>query len=455
MTQVATEPSAFVEDYRRFEQATSSADPSWLWDLRREGIQYFSALGIPGSKDEDWLYTNTAPLHAREFPLAPPAEHPPASLAAQRFTLGLDTGPRLVFINGRYEPSLSSTKDLPEGALVMNLKAAFDADREDVRRRLGRIAHAEMHPFAALNTAFLADGAYLELAPGCEVAAPIQLLFLHAPVGHAVAVHPRILIAAGANSRATIVKRYGIECVGALAGGTCFTNAVSEIDLADGADIKMVRLQREGTRTYHLGLTSVRQQRDSRFAMTSVSLGGAIDRHETHADLTEEGAECVLNGLYIVGNEEHADNHTVVQHRVPHCQSHQLFKGILGGAARGAFTGRVVVHPQAQKTAATQANHNLLLSEHAIAETRPQLEIYADDVKCAHGATIGRLDEEALYYLRSRAIGPKSARNLLVHAFASEITEAVDNEDITRGLEALIAGRLETEPEVPSNGDDA
>jgi Fe-S cluster assembly protein SufD len=393
MTQAAVEPSTFEADHQRFESSAASSGPSWLWDLRRESLACFSSLGLPDPKSEDWLYTDTAPLRQRAFPLAPPPSQPVTSLAAHRFALGLDEGPRLVFLNGRFEPNLSTTAGLPEGVVALPLADAIHADGEDVRRRIGAVAHAEMHPFAALNTAFLEDGAYLEIAPGCEVDTPIQLLFLHAPTGQAVGVHPRILVSAGPSSRATIVEHYGIECIGALAGGTCFTNAVTEYELGAGARIRALRLQREGTRTYHVGLTAVRQHADSSFASTSISLGGAIDRNEFRVELLEQGAECRLNGLYVVGDEEHVDNHTVVEHRVPHCQSHQLYKGILGGKATGAFTGRIVVHPKAQKTSATQANHNLLLSEAAVAETRPQLEIYADDVKCAHGATIGRLDE--------------------------------------------------------------
>jgi Fe-S cluster assembly protein SufD len=445
MTGAALEPDTYEADYRRFEESAAAA-PSWLRELRREGLTTFTDLGMPGPRDEDWLYTNTARLRRQHFKLAPPPAHPVTSIAAHRFALGMDDGPRLVFLNGRYEASLSRSADLPEGVRVLALSEAIHVAPADVKRRLGQVAHAEMHPFAALNTAFLQDGAYIELASGCAVERPIQLLFLHAPTGQPVAVHPRILVSAGPNSKVTLVEHFGIECIGALAGGTCFTNAVAEYDLAEGAAVRTLRLQREGTRTYHVGLSAVRQRRGSRFASTSVSLGGAIDRNETRADLVEEGAECELNGLYVVGNEEHVDNHMVIHHSAPHCDSRQLYKGILGGAATGAFTGRVVVHKGAQKTNARQANHNLLLSERAVAETRPQLEIYADDVKCAHGATIGRLDEEALYYLRSRGIGPKAARNLLVHAFASEITSAVGDSAITEGLEALIAARLEIDP---------
>ena len=269
------------------------------------------------------------------------------------------------------------------------------------------------------------------------------MLYLHTPSGgDPVAVHPRLLVVAEESSAATIVEHYDIDCIGALAGGTCLTNAVSEYVLGPNAQIKVLRLQNEGTRTYHVGLTAVTQAKDSRFHSTAVSLGGAIDRNETQARLAGEGAECTLNGLYVISGDEHVDNHTMVHHEVPHCRSDELYKGILAGKARGAFTGRVIVAEQAQKTEATQSNHNLLLSRDAVAQTRPQLEIYADDVKCAHGATIGRLDLEALYYLRSRGIGPIRARNLLVHAFAGEITAAVGDARLTEGLDAMLAARL-------------
>ena len=440
MTVTATQKVPFEAEFQQFLSENSDA-PLWLHERREASMQQFRDLGLPGPKDEDWIYTNTAPLRRESFPSAPAASMVPASLSAHRFALGLDDSPRLVFLNGRYEPSLSIVTGLPEGVVLTNLASAGGDD--DIRARFGAQADAGVHAFAALNAAFHLDGAYLLIGKDIQVEKPIQLLFLHHPAGGPVAVHPRIIVRAESGSRATIVERYGIDCIGALAGGACLTNAVSEYDVGANAALNVLRLQREGSETYHVGLTAVRQARDSRFHATTVSLGGAIDRNEARIELAEPGAECTLNGLYVIADKEHCDNHLVVRHAVPHCRSDQLYKGILGGQSRGAFTGKVVVDPQAQKTEATQANHNLLLSREATAETRPQLEIYADDVKCAHGATIGRIDEDALYYLRSRGIGPVRARNLLVHAFASEITEAVGSQDLTAGLEALLAARLE------------
>jgi Fe-S cluster assembly protein SufD len=434
----------FETDFEAFLER--SVVPGWVRDLRLEGMQHFRELGLPRPKDEDWLYTNVRPLAGGAFPPARASEHPPTSLAAHRFALGLERSARIVFLNGRFEASLSDVAALPAGAELRSFWSLQDTEGALRREGFATVADMTRHPFVALNTAFIADGALLRLAPGVTVEDPIQILYLHTPSSRPVAVHPRVLVLAGEGSRCTYVERYGIDCIGALAGGTCLTNAVAEVRLEPGADVRAVRVQREGTRTYHIGFTAVRQDRDSRFALTSISLGGALDRHQVHVDLDAPGAECVLNGLYVISDDEHCDNHTVVEHRVPHGRSAQLFKGILGGAARGAFTGRVIVHPNAQKTVATQANHNLLLSDDAVAETRPQLEIRADDVKCAHGATIGRLDEDALHYLRSRGIGPRTARNLLVHAFASEITHAVGDERIAAGLDALLASRLEGPP---------
>ncbi len=443
MSLATAQATAFEADFERFEQAAGASAPAWLHDLRRQAMDHFRAQGIPGPKHEDWLYTNTTPLAKSLLPIAPRAVEVPGSLAAHRFTLGVEEGTRLVFLNGRYEPSLSSTEGLPEGVVLVHGAALRDEEHADLRAELGTVADPAKHPFAALNMAYLYDGFVLRVPKGVVVEKPVQTLFLHSPVGQAVAVHPRVLVVAGENSRVTFIERYGIDCIGALAGGTCFTNAVTEYVLHQGAHVRAMRVQHEGTNTYHVGLTAVQQARDSRFDSISLSLGGAIDRNETHVALQDTGAECNLNGLYVLGNEEHVDNHTVIRHEVPHCKSAQLYKGVLGGKSNGAFTGRVVVAPDAQKTVADQANHTLLLSDHAVAETRPQLEIYADDVQCAHGATIGRLDEEALYYLRSRGIGPRTARNLLVHAFASEITEAAEDPQLVEGLEMLIASRLE------------
>jgi Fe-S cluster assembly protein SufD len=446
MSDLVTEANAFLADFERLERAGAGRTPRWLEEHRREGMRSFLDRGFPTRRDEDWRYTDVAPLKRHRFALAPPAAAVPATLSEQRFALGLRRGARLVFVNGRFVPSLSRADALPRGARLASLAEALAGGDSDLEDGIGALARPAEHPFAALNSAFLADGLFLDLPPGAVVEEPIQAIFLLEAAGSAIAVHPRLYLRLGAGSRATLIERYGVECVGALGAVGGFTNAVLEAVLGDGADLRVVRVQREGGQEHHLGLTAARLGAGARLAQTSLSLGGALCRHETHVAFTGPGAECDLRGLYAIAQSEHSDHHTVVRHEVPDCASRQLYKGILAGHARGAFTGRVVVARAAQRTAARQANHNLLLSRDATAETRPQLEILADDVKCTHGATIGQIDDDALFYLRTRGLGPLAARNLLVHAFAGEITQSVGDERITAGLEALLGARLDADP---------
>ena len=440
MTQLTAQQTSFEADFERF--VGDLNEPAWLHDLRLDSIGTFRRLGMPTARHEDWLYTNLRPLEGRSFRRPDRSELVPAVAQSPRFGLGLTEGPRLVFVNGRWDPALSQIDAPPDCVVVTSIAEAFTHDARTIRSHLALVADRDQDALVALNTAFLEDGAYVRLPRGTVMEAPIQLLFLTSLSARDAAVYPRVLVVAEEDTEATILEDYVIECYGALGSGVGLTNAVTEIDLGANARLKHVRMQHEGPAVHHIGHTAVRQARGSSLRTTAISLGGATSRHSYHVDLNEEGAEAVLNGLYVITNEEHTDNHIVLHHRVPHCQSTQLYKGILGGRSRGAFTGRVVVHPEAQKTDANQANHNLLLSEDALAETRPQLEIYADDVKCNHGATIGQLDREALHYLRSRGLGPLAARNLLVHAFAGEITEAVGDEQIHEGLGQLLEARL-------------
>jgi Fe-S cluster assembly protein SufD len=443
MPDLVTEADAFLADFERQENAEA---PAWLKELRREGMRAFLDQGFPTRRDEEWIYTDTAPLRRNRFALAAASKHLPTTLSEQRFALGLKTGPRLVFLNGRYEPSLSRPEGLPRGARLTSLAEVLDGDDPLARDRLGALLDLSHLPLGALNSAFLADGLFLHLPRGAEVEQPIQAIFLLEPAGEPAAVHPRLLVLAEERSRATIVERYGVECVGALGALGGFTNAVFEAHLGEGARLEVVRVQREGGQEHHVGLTLARVGRDASFVHTSLSLGGALCRQELRVDLDAPGASCDLQGLYVIANKEHVDHHVVVRHRATDCRSRQLFKGILGGQAVGAFTGRVEVGEGAQRTSAEQANHSLLLSREAVAETRPQLEILADDVKCSHGATIGQLSDDAIHYLRTRGLGPLAARNLLVHAFAGEITHAVGDPRVAEGLDALIASRLEADP---------
>lgn len=448
MPNLVTEANAFLADFERREQEEAGRTPGWLLEVRREAMRAFLDQGFPTRRDEEWIYTDVTPLRRHRFPLAPRTSTRPATLAPQRFALGLDRGPRLVFLNGRFEPTLSRTGTLPEGTELGPLAEALTRTgaADGPGAVLGTLAAAARHPFVALNTAFLADGLWLRLPPGACVDDPIQAIFLAEPRGEPSAAHPRLLLDLGAGARAVVVERYGLECVGALGEVGGLTNTVLEARLGAGAALEVVRVQREGGAEHHLGFTAARLARDARFTQVAVTLGGALCRHETHVELAEPGAACDLSGLYALAGREHADHHTVVRHAAPRCTSRQLYKGVLAGRSIGAFTGRVIVEADAQQTAAEQANHNLLLSPEALAETRPQLEIHADDVKCSHGATIGQLDDEALFYLRTRGLDAAAAGHLLVHAFADEVIERASEERVRAGLAALLAARLDLAP---------
>ncbi len=444
MSNLVTEANAFLADFERREHENGGASAPWLQELRREAMRSFLDQGFPTRRSEEWIYTDVTPLRQHRFELSPRAVTRPATLAPHRFALGLDRGARLVFLNGHYEASLSRVAGLPAGTVLQDLATALGNGEPRVEGRLGALADSTRHPFVALNSAFLQDGLWLSLPDGAQIEDPIQAIFLVEPHGRPMACHPRLLIDMGANSRAVIVERYGLECVGALGQLGGFTNTVVEAHLDEGAQLEIVRVQREGGAEHHLGLTAASVAKDAHFFQTVVTMGGAICRHETHVDLRAPGAHCTLNGLYAISQREHADHHTVIHHRAPDCTSRQVYKGVLGGKSRGAFTGKVMVYADAQRTVAEQANHTLLLSPEALAESRPQLEIHADDVKCTHGATIGQLDDEALFYCRARGLDPAAARNLLVHAFAGQITQGVGNPQIRDGLDALLDSRLTT-----------
>jgi Fe-S cluster assembly protein SufD len=347
-------------------------------------------------------------------------------------------GSQLVFVNGHYAPELSSLRPLPGGVKAGSLEAAFSTDAEWVEPHLARYAAYQDHAFVALNTAFMVDGAFLYVPKGKIVEEPIHLLFISTAHEQATVSHPRNLIVVGQDSRATIVESY----VG-IGEGVYFTNAVTEIVSAENAVIDHYKLQRESPAAFHIGILQAHLDRSSHFTSHSIALGGALVRNEINAVLDGEGGECTLNGLYLVTGEQHVDNHTQMAHVKAHCTSRELYKGIVGGKARGVFNGKIVVHESAPKTDAKQTNNNLLLSQDASVDTKPQLEINNNDVKCTHGSTIGRLDQDQIFYLRSRGIDPEGARSLLMYAFASEVINRIKIERIRSELDRMLMARLQ------------
>lgn len=404
--------------------ARSEKELPGLHDVRRAMIERFAALGFPTTKDENWKYTNLAPFLKTPYQPAPQVaiEAVREQLAAAPLA---DLGcPRLVIVNGRYVAELSSP---PAGVSAGSLREALEEGSS------GEITGSEDNALAALNMALFEDGAFILIEDGRVVEQPIHVL--HVASGGGVS-YPRTLIAAGRESQSIIVEGYlGLD-------EAYFTNAAADLIAADGAVVSHTKLQAESTQALHCGLLRVRQGASSNVTSHNIALGAALARNEISAVLEGEGAECTLNGLYLTTGKQHIDNHTTLDHASPHTTSHELYKGILDGKSEGVFHGRIIVRTEAQKTDAIQRNKNLLLSRDAVINTKPQLEIYADDVRCTHGATVGQVDQDAVFYLRSRGIGLEEARNLLTYAFTSDLIESIPVEAIRTRLASVMLDRL-------------
>ena len=423
-----------VAAYRAFAANGASGAPAWLKDLREGAIARFDALGFPTTKQEAWRFTNVAALTETAFDLAHPASRIPQLAEIQPFLLG--DGPRLVFVNGFLVRSLSTP--LSDGVRLDGLAQALVDTPDLVRQHLSKYAAFTDRPFAALNTAFVHDGAFVYVPARVTIEEPIQLLFLTTPVdGERVVAHPRNLIVLEREARATVVETYA-----SLEDGVYWTNAVTEVVVGDGARVDCYRVQRESDQAYHVAVTDVHQGRDTTVNVHAVAFGAALARHDLRGTLAGPGGYLILNGLYVLDGEQHADHHTAIDHAAPHCESHEYFNGVLDGRSRGIFNGRIIVRPGAQKTDSKQTNNNLLLSGEAHADSQPQLEIYADDVKCTHGSTVGPLDPKALFYLRSRGIGEVDARRLMTYGFAAEILNRMDVAPLRAQLDEIVRARL-------------
>ena len=426
----------FEAEFDRRRATLAGKDLSWLDGARASALKQFSTLGFPTQRHEDWKYTRVAAIESRAFV----TEVTPGAVDAA--TLDALVGDakarhRVVFVDGCYQPDLS-TKDQPDGARILSLREALEGDDEQLSSMLTRHAGNSEHAFSALNTAFMDDGVVIALGARCKLDAPIELVFLTTAQADGVAMHPRIAVFADAESEASIIENYA----SANAQNTYFNNVVTDIVLRDNASLAHFKLQREATKAFHIAALNVHQGRDSRFASHSLSFGGQITRNDIRIDLDAPGAECVLNGLFLANGRQHVDFHTWVEHLKPHCTSAETYKGILGGRSRGVFNGAVRVHPDAQKSDASQASNNLLLSKDAEIDTKPQLEIYADDVKCAHGATVGQLDENMVFYLRTRGLDETLARGLLTFGFAQDIVERLPDAEFREQASAALLNHL-------------
>jgi Fe-S cluster assembly protein SufD len=434
--QPADAAQRYVAQFDAFASNGAGAAPGWLRDIRAAAIARFAELGFPTTRQEEWRFTSVAPIAETAF--APPARRVPAARRVTPLVLPIESACRLVFVNGRYSAALSSAGGLPAGVRAGSLAAALASAAQPLERHLARHATYAQNPFGALNTAFIRDGAYVHLGEGVDLDAPLQLLFLSAPGPKPIVAHPRNLVVVERGARVSVIEGYA-----ALGDGTYWTNAVTEVVVGDDAHLELVRLQREAPLAYHVATTHTHQGRNSVLRLHPIVLGAALARHDIVSVLDGPGAELILNGLYLLGGTQHADHHTVIDHARPDCQSHEYFNGVLSGAGRGVFNGRIIVRPGAQRTDSKQTNHNLVLSEQARADSQPQLEIYADDVKCTHGATLGPLDPKELFYLMTRGLGPEQARALLTYGFGAEILGRVRHAEVRATLDQLVRRALE------------
>jgi Fe-S cluster assembly protein SufD len=437
---MVTELAKIENNYQAAFGVAREASPTvpWLELVRNSAMDRFEQLGFPTVHDEEWKYTNLASLAKQNFVPAVRAES--TSIDSAPFVYPETAAAHLVVVNGFFSEELSVKTGLENVVAIDLLSAVADARYNKVARAyLARNAGYHDRGLAALNTAFLQSGLFLWIPKGINVETPIQVTFVTDAEQPDTASFPRLLVVAEENSSATLIESFV-----STTESRYFTNAVAEIVLKEGARLEHYRMQRESQEAFHTSVTSASLGRSSSYDTTSINLGAKLSRHDVSVVLDHEGAECWVDGLYLVGADQHTDTHSVIDHQQPHCTSHQLYKGILDGNSRAVFNGKVFVREGAQKTDALQTNKNLLLSQQARVDTKPQLEIYADDVKCAHGAAVGQIDQEELFYLLARGINPELARSLLTYGFAEEVIGKIKIESIRSQLDEIVLRQLNT-----------
>ena len=446
MATVTGKPNKYLEAYGELIALRQERDPVWLRQLREDGWARFYAKGFPTTHDEDWRFTNLAAAARTPFQRVVKGSVAVSAQEIEKFR-AVGAACQLVFVNGHFAPELSELQNLPKGLEICSLERAIDCGMigcapeacapEGIEQHLGRYADVRRDVFTALNTALWEDGAYLRIRRGAAIAQPIHLLYVSVGDGAEIMTHPRTLIVAEAASQAAVIEDY--VSVGSEAA---FSNAVTELAAGQDAVVSHFLVERENLASFNVSTLRIELARGVNVASHSILLGGGMVRNNVHPVLAGEGAECLINGLFVGAGHQHLDNYMLVEHAQPQCSSRQFYNGILDGAARGVFHGRIVVHKDAQKTDAKQTNRNLLLSDNARIDTKPQLEIHADDVKCTHGATIGQIEEEPLFYLRSRGFDEASARNMLLYAFAAECLDRMKEPAAREFVEKLIGERL-------------
>ncbi len=437
MPEVIADTDLRLTSFRRFEQ--DPTQPKWLLNIRKSGLARFSEHGFPTLLHEDWRFTNVAPI--AELPFKPVTALPttlPSAKDLERFHFLNASKTLLVFVDGHFAPSLSTLPVPQKGVLITNFKDALTKVPELIESKLGKLSTIDANAFTGLNTAYFEDGVFIHVAANTAVEHAVHALFVSTGREPGAAAHTRNLVVAETSSRVTYLENYV-----SLGNAATLTNAVSEFFASDNSHVEHVKFQEESTTAFHVAGLYSESGRDARVWSHSFALGARLSRNNIRAKLNGAGVQAILNGLYLTHDKQLADHHMFVEHAQPNCESHEYFNGILDGQSRAVFHGRIFVHQIAQKTDAKQTNKNLLLSDDAQVNTKPQLEIYADDVKCTHGATVGQMDEQAIFYLRARGLPLEKARRMLMHAFAGEIIERVQHAAIREELDAIIWDRLE------------
>ena len=426
----------FINQFDEFEKSLNGEKTSDFHKTRKEAISKFAELTFPTQKDEEWKYTNISPLQKHNFSPVSNKEKV-SSETINKFLFDKLEHSLLVFVNGNFSPELSKLIDIPKGVVIGSLAEAMKNNNPIVKKHLGKYAENENYFFTTLSSAFTKDGAFIYVPDGKIVEDPIHVIFFTNSGNEKILIQPRNLFVAGKNSQVTIIEHYVSD-----EDSIYFTNAVTEIVADENAIVDHIKLQEESNKAFHIARREVDQERSSNFSSHLISHGAEISRNDFNAKFNDEGSECMLNGLFMIGDEQLFDAHTMIDHAKPHCNSHEHYKGILQDKSRGVFNGKVMVRQDAQKTNAFQQNNTILLSNDAIMNTKPQLEIFADDVKCSHGATIGKLNDEAKFYLKSRGIGEDAATAILIHAFASDVITSIKIPALRDYLEEIITKRF-------------
>jgi Fe-S cluster assembly protein SufD len=441
MFESAQKPLTLLSSYDDFKKNRWKSSPLWLAAIREDGRYQFERMGIPTRRNEEWKYTDLSALGQQSFSVSMPMHSMGAVLEEKDLSLRLlseSVSPlRIVFVDGYYSPVLSRPGRFPEGVETGSLAEALRNGHPLVHEHLASYIRPAENSFVALNNAYIEDGAWVYIPAGIQLSVPVHLIYYSTGGSMPVSSHPRNLIVTGKGSVVTVIEEYFGD-----AGAIYFTNPVTEIVVADEAEVEHYKIQRESIGAFHIAAIEVQQGERSRFTSHNIGFGGRLTRNNIHSYINAPGSSCTLNGLFMIHGDQHVDNHTLIHHRAPDCVSSEVYHGILDDRARGVFNGKIYVEREAQKTDSKQTNRSLMLSGDAVIDAKPQLEIYADDVKCTHGATVGQIDKDSLYYMRSRGISVDEARRMLTRGFARQITDRMTLDTLREGLEQELTNQF-------------